>query len=372
MSDEALRTSLLDLHFELQKTKVPLILGGGYGLFLRQMNLAELDQKTLIPPEKWPQARSTEDLDLFLQAEVVGNKDHVDAIRNSLDLLGYKPIESAKHFQFSKTPNDRSGVKLDFLTGPITPDIEALVKKNDFRVSCRAALSKFHAYLTEEALSLNEALLEIPLNGKLSTGVEYSANILIPNTFTFLLMKMHAFYDLVNEPKKEQGRHHALDIYRIIAMMNSSEYDKTVELLDFHKTARPCQHASFIQSTFFSKKELLGIIRLMEHESFHDKMDVDTLRAILEELFEPVTAVKADQSAKKRSAPEELAKAESGATSTLGVDLPNWLSQVNQASSIEAVLTIVESFRPSIWSDDERAQMAKMYIKKIDRIRKLD
>jgi hypothetical protein len=370
MSDEALRTSLLDLHFELQKTQVPLILGGGYGLFLRQMNLAELNQKTLIPPEQWPQARSTEDLDLFVQAEVVGNKDHVEAIRNSLDFLGYKPI--ADYFQFSKTPDDRSGVKLDFLTGPITPDIEALVKKKEFRISCRAASVKFHAYLTEEALSLNESLLEIPLLGKLSTGVEYSANILIPNTFTFLLMKLHAFHDRVNDPKKELGKHHALDIYRIIAMMNSSEYDKTVELLAVHKNARPCQHASFIQSNFFNKKESLGIIRLMEHESFHDKMDVDTLRAILEELFEPVTAVKADQSAKKRSAPAELAKTEPAVAATPGVDLPNWLAQVNQASSIEAVLTIVESFRPSIWSDEERAEMAKMYIKKIDRIRKLD
>lgn len=370
MSDEALRTSLLDLHFELQKTQVPLILGGGYGLFLKQMYLAEIDQVTLIAPEKWPQARSTEDIDLFVQAEVVGNKEQVETIRNTLDLLGYKPI--AKHFQFSKTPEDRSGVKLDFLTGPVTPEMETYVKTKEFRVSCRAASVQFHAHLTEEALSLNESLLELPLVGKLSTGADYSATILIPNTFTFLLMKLHAFHDLVHDPKKALGKHHALDVYRIIAMMNSAEYDKTVELLDIHKVAKPCQHASFVRANFFNKKDELGTIRLMEHESFHEKMDVDTFRATLEELFESITPVKALQTAKKKSGPIEIEPLNSSIQSISGTDLPGWLAKVSQADTIDSVLSTVENFRPFIWSDEERAQMAKLYIRMIDRIRKLD
>lgn len=368
MSDDALRTSLLDLHFELQKTQVPLILGGGYGLFLKQMYLAEIDQVTLIAPERWPQARSTEDLDLFVQAEVVGNKEQVETIRNTLDLLGYKPI--AKHFQFSKTPEDRSGVKLDFLTGPITPEMQTFVKKNDFRISCKAASVQFHAYLTEEALSLNESLLELPLVGKLSTGVEYSATILIPNTFTFLLMKLHAFHDLVHEPKKALGKHHALDVYRIIAMMSSAEYDKTIELLEFHKAAKPCQHASFIRSNFFNKKDELGIIRLMEHESFHEKMDVETFRSTLEELFEFISPVMAIQLNKKKNVSAEIEILQPSNQTALGENLPGWFEKINQAITIDAVLSIVESFRPLVWTDEERAQMAKLYIRQIDRIRK--
>jgi hypothetical protein len=55
-----LKTSLLDLLHILDRQNVPLILGGGYGLYLKQRHLAEVGEtNTLIPPPAWPEPRAT-------------------------------------------------------------------------------------------------------------------------------------------------------------------------------------------------------------------------------------------------------------------------------------------------------------------------
>ncbi|HOW73925.1 MAG TPA: hypothetical protein PKY77_25255 [Phycisphaerae bacterium] len=68
---DLLKASLLDLHSQLAQHEVPLILGGGYGLFLKQLHLRAGNIPTLLEVEMWPEARSTSDLDLFLRAEIV-------------------------------------------------------------------------------------------------------------------------------------------------------------------------------------------------------------------------------------------------------------------------------------------------------------
>lgn len=67
-----LKTSLLDLLYELRDDNIPLILGGGYGLYLKQVHLqATLESPTLIAGELWPAPRATEDLDILLRTEIV-------------------------------------------------------------------------------------------------------------------------------------------------------------------------------------------------------------------------------------------------------------------------------------------------------------
>ena len=63
MTDE-LRTALVDLLHELDPAGIKLMLGGGYGLFLKQEHLAREGTRTLIPPQGWPEARATNDIDL--------------------------------------------------------------------------------------------------------------------------------------------------------------------------------------------------------------------------------------------------------------------------------------------------------------------
>jgi hypothetical protein len=61
-----LRTVLLDLLHELEETGTNVMLGGGYGLFLKQEHLASTGATTWIPSDRWPTARSTKDIDFLL------------------------------------------------------------------------------------------------------------------------------------------------------------------------------------------------------------------------------------------------------------------------------------------------------------------
>lgn len=49
-------------------------------------------------------------------------------------------------------------------------------------------------------------------------------------------------------------------------------------------------------------------------------------------------------------------------------DLSWWLSKVRQATTPQAVLRIVEDFRPLDWTDEHRAEMSKAYIAMIEHL----
>ena len=69
--EQYLRSSLLDLHSSLGTKGVSLILGGGFGLFLKQLDLLTKENtRTLMPIEAWPDL-TTNDLDLFVPLELL-------------------------------------------------------------------------------------------------------------------------------------------------------------------------------------------------------------------------------------------------------------------------------------------------------------
>lgn len=62
MSMDVLVTALLDLAAELPGLPQPMLVGGGFGLYLKQRHLEEQDRTdTLIPGERWAPARATEE-----------------------------------------------------------------------------------------------------------------------------------------------------------------------------------------------------------------------------------------------------------------------------------------------------------------------
>ena len=69
---------------------------------MKQEHLASTGATTLIPSDRWPAARSTNDIDLLLRPEIVTRVEHMGPIRDALDRLGFEPIESAKFYQFVK------------------------------------------------------------------------------------------------------------------------------------------------------------------------------------------------------------------------------------------------------------------------------
>lgn len=85
-----------------------------------------------------------------------------------------------------------------------------------------------------EALQLGLSPSELVLRGIRSDGSEDELSLYIPNSFTFLLTKLHAFRDRVNDERKNLALHHALDLYRIVAMMTRDEYDLVQDLARRH------------------------------------------------------------------------------------------------------------------------------------------
>lgn len=113
-----LTTALLDLLKELNGTNVPLIVGGGYGIYLRYMQIVEERRETMFG--ELPEPRSTNDLDLFLPAELLLDSAQLKPLRDALTKLGYEVIRGAEHYQFVRPGpggDKERGIKIDILTG---------------------------------------------------------------------------------------------------------------------------------------------------------------------------------------------------------------------------------------------------------------
>ncbi|HEX8830839.1 MAG TPA: hypothetical protein VF705_06725, partial [Longimicrobium sp.] len=130
----------------------PLIVGGGYGLVLRQRHLRASRARTR---REFPAARSTQDIDLFVQLEMLLDVDRVEQFRAALDALGYKPIEAAKYYQFARELEylgQKRSLKIDLLARVPETTAERSALKADVRRVRNRAFSHLHAHATPEAL----------------------------------------------------------------------------------------------------------------------------------------------------------------------------------------------------------------------------
>ncbi len=288
MSDgqSILKTSLLDLLHELHDEDLRLILGGGYGLYLKQVHLQNnLIDVMLINGEFWPAPRATEDLDILLRTEVVIDANRMGPIRRSLDRLSYTAIPEAKYMQFVKQLSGGRFVKVDLLTGPLGVFAnDPRVKVDNRRVRPRQSVN-LHAHRMDEALGFEDNTMDIPVEGTLSSGDVYRATIYIPSAFTLLLMKLHAFRDRFQDEKKDLARHHALDIYRIVAMMTEQEFEQTRRQIHEHQQHPVVVEAARIVEEYFGSPESLGLLRLRSHPLWSDGMALAEFLSGLQALF---------------------------------------------------------------------------------------
>ena len=119
MTMTTLKTALLDiLHATGDPDFRPLI-GGGYGIYLKLQAVQEKKTRTLLA--ELPEARSTNDIDVFLRTELLVDGSRLQPLKEALEKLGYEAIESAKFYQFAKLGpgGGRAGsLKVDLLAGP--------------------------------------------------------------------------------------------------------------------------------------------------------------------------------------------------------------------------------------------------------------
>lgn len=279
-----LKASLLDLLHALKCTGIRLLLGGGFGLYLKQLYLQEKDPRTVISGELWPRPRATEDLDILLRTEIITSRDKVSLIRHALDSLDYMPIEGCEFLQFRKD-YPTGYVKVDLLTGPLSESDLPLVKIDDRRVRPRGPEPQLHAHPTNEAIGFEDNPLEIRVVGSLTTGEPFEETVLVPQAFTYLFMKLYAFRDQKAAVKKGFATHHALDLYRIVCMLTREEYEAIRE-----KAMRMSSHPVVVEGARivaedFASETSTGTLRLRDHPLFRPEMDLASFLAVLKELL---------------------------------------------------------------------------------------
>lgn len=277
---DPLKKELQALARDLQAYDVPLIVGGGYGLLLRTEQIRHSSARTLIPD--LPTARSTEDLDIFLKAEVISDPDKTGPIREALDRRGYEPI--ARHFQFEREV-EYSGrtrkVRVDFLAAPVPDKLSTKVKAANVRLSPRGGKG-LHAHVTPEALTVEESLMSVDIGEENESLIVY-----LPHPFSYLLLKLYALRDRLHDEATSYGRHHAFDLYTTIATMTEEEWEESLRLRQEHKDAPQVLEAQYIATELFGDTTTLGVLRLQEHaRSTGHNLSEEQLNLFLETLRE--------------------------------------------------------------------------------------
>lgn len=283
---------LLDLLFELRGAGPPPTVGGGFGLYLKRWHQEQGGERTRIEPARWPAARSTTDLDLVLRAEFLADAARVRLLADVLGRLGYTPVKGAEYMQFVRTLPDDDGnpreVKIDLLVGPFGPFKDRLKTSKPPRVRPKAVKKgRLHAHNTPEAVGVEDEPLSIPIEGRRSTGEECQAQVCLPQAFPYAMMKLFAFRDRKDDPdpRKDKGRHHALDLYAIVAMMTEPEYDFARRARSKYAGNDKVREAAGIVRQNFAGPESMGVLRLREHALFNAAMDLKTFLSVLQEIF---------------------------------------------------------------------------------------
>lgn len=98
---DPLQANLLDLLYELRDSEVQLIIGGGYGLYLKRRIGEETNQATLC--SFIPLARPTEDLDVFLATQILVDPAKAKIVLEAIQALKCSPVPEKENFQFTRT-----------------------------------------------------------------------------------------------------------------------------------------------------------------------------------------------------------------------------------------------------------------------------
>ena len=287
--DDLLKASLLDILYELKETDLRLILGGGYGLYLKRLHaLRQREAGVRLLIETVSPARSTNDLDIFLRTEIIANAEHVKQFREALDRLNYRVIESAKYYQFVRKIILEDGiereVKIDLLTRrpdlALYPTLEADIRRVRPKPS-----QGLHAHTTNEALAIEDNPIEIALSGSRTTGDNFEGRLYLPQTYPFLMMKLFAFRDQANNEQKSYGREHALDLYTLISILTEEEFAISQQLASRYATSLEANEARAITASLFDNSASLGVRRLREHMLYSANMDAEKFIDVLKRIF---------------------------------------------------------------------------------------
>ncbi len=98
-------------------------------------------------------------------------------------------------------------------------------------------------------------------------------------------MKLCAYRDRMDDTNKDLGRHHALDMYRIVGLLTETE-DADVRALSKEFAEHPTVIvARQIASTQFISPDGIGRLRIREHPLYNTRLDLDRFSKELHHLL---------------------------------------------------------------------------------------
>lgn len=284
---DPLQANLLDLLYELRDFEVQLIIGGGYGLYLKRRISQETNQATLC--SFVPSARPTEDLDVFLATQILVNPAKAKVVLKAIEALGCDPVLDRENFQFTRTFSYEGRAyktKFDFLTKAPSDLSEAKhLDVQNVRVKNKGH-GGIHAHLTVEAIAVEDNPTPVEIEGMRTTGEQHKGSVCLPQSYAYLMMKLFAFRDWETEKRKPIfASKHALDLYSIVALMTEEELAAAEVSGQKYRQTPAAEEAATIVERFFSHSPALGTIRLREHQLYTDDADLSQFVSILTDLF---------------------------------------------------------------------------------------
>jgi hypothetical protein len=277
--------AILELSHEIKNTQIKLIIGGGFGIYLRTEHIRKQGYRTLFT--EWPEPRSTNDLDLFIRPELLIHPENLRPLATAIKTLGYKVVKGAEKYQFVRPGpgGDKVGsIKLDILTGPKAVFSGTRVKADNRRARPSPSID-LHAHPVDEAPTLEYELLSVTLEDNVTSGEALKANICIPHPYTFLMMKLFAFKDRKDDYEKDYGRHHALDLYTIMATTTENEWNQAIKSRDKMRNTIQGKESAQIVTALFSDASLPGIIRIKENPYYRPEFQLNEFMSAIKELF---------------------------------------------------------------------------------------
>jgi hypothetical protein len=236
-----------ELSTELAKNDIPLIIGGGLSLYIRTTFLKK-KRSPRYPYQAFQ--RSTKDIDIYLTSNLIADSKKLNLMRDTLTQLGY--TVKTQYFQYTKEFNNGKSVVIDVLAAPLNKN------DKDIRVKLKD-VKNFHARKNDEAEGIDIGLIHIP-------GL--SENLYLISSFNFIILKLHAFRDRLNDESVDKGRYHAFDVFATVLDMGESDWKNAKSHYESFSTADNIQSAGRIVLEYFADEYDIGIIRLKENELF--------------------------------------------------------------------------------------------------------
>src|SRR5690606_18301788 len=106
----------------------------------------------------------------------------------------------------------------------------------------------------------------ITISGQRSDGAVASCAVHIPRAFPYALMKLAALRDRVHDARKQEGRHHAMDLYRIVGMLTEEEESICAALAAQFRGDPKLDEAIETVDALFAHPSGLGHRRLLEYQ----------------------------------------------------------------------------------------------------------